>query len=123
MVQQAGMKLQEKVMDKHLHPFDAWNELQPHILGKLGWGFGELFIATNLSNWIKELKNQANIGVMTKVLELFLVSWVLLDSGRFREYDYMSTQQIHELQDKCVHLCYDLKPHCIKLSDTFGSKE
>lgn len=35
----------------------------------------------------------------------------------------MSTEQIETLQDMSQDLCLSLKPHCIKLSDAFGSKE
>lgn len=83
MIQRAGLKLQEKVLDKKLHPFDAWNELQPHLLGKLGRSFGELFIATNLLRKIQEIKNPINKNVMNQVLSLYLVTRVVNDSGRF----------------------------------------
>lgn len=60
---------------------------------------------------------------MDKVLLLYLVTRVLNDTGRFREHDFMSTEQIESLQDMSQDLCLSLKPHCIKLSDAFGSKE
>ncbi len=116
------MELQQRVIGDGEHPFDSWNALQPHLISKLGRGFGEVFAATTFKSKLSELSGPTKIA-MQNLHELYLTTRVFKDEGAFREGDFMTSDQIRSLKKRSLELCMELKSDSLKIADAYGSRE
>ena len=114
------MLLQEKIVLNKKDPFDSWNTLQPHYLGKLWRFLGEIFCTRALLSKLKLIDHQPTQQALTVVHDLYCVTRIINDIGVFRENDYITSEQFKLLRDRSTELCAELTLHSIKLTDALG---
>lgn len=118
LVRKSMARLQENGAKFH-NMFETWNNTQAFFMHSLSVAFGEMVLTAELSKRAEATKAECpeTGAVLTRLLELFVVSKVVGDLGTFREGDFVSSDQGNLLKDWMLDLCNEVAESSIRVID------
>ena len=119
MLLSAGRRLQRRIDDEGMEPFDAFVDVQDHLV-QLAQAEAERIVLDRFAQAIEEEPDDALAGTLDTLRRLFALSRIEADLDWFLEAGYVESNKSKAIRGEVNDLCDEVRPAAEGLVDAFG---
>jgi acyl-CoA oxidase len=119
MLLSAGQRLQRRIDEEDMEPFDAFVDVQDHLV-QLAHAEAERVVFDRFVAAVEEVKDEALRMTLSRLRELFALSRLEDDLDWFLEAGYVEANKAKAIRGEVNDLCDELRPAAEGLVDAFG---
>ncbi|HKL88799.1 MAG TPA: acyl-CoA dehydrogenase [Salinibacter sp.] len=119
MLLSAGQRLQRRIKERDMEPFDAFIDVQDHLV-QLAHAEAERIIFDRFVDAVEEVSDEALRGQIDRLRQLFALSCIEEDLDWFLEAGYVEGGKAKAIRGEVNDLCDELRPAAEGLVNAFG---
>jgi len=119
MLLSAGQRLQRRIKERDMEPFDAFIDVQDHLV-QLAHAEAERIIFDRFVDAVEEASDEALSGQIDQLRQLFALSCIEEDLDWFLEAGYVEGGKAKAIRGEVNDLCDELRPAAEGLVNAFG---
>ena len=115
----AGRRLQRRIEDDGMEPFDAFVDVQDHLV-QLATAEAERVILDRFSGAIQGVDDAGVEESLTRLRQLYALARIEADLDWFLEADYVESNKAKAIRGQVNALCDEIRPEAEALVNAFG---
>jgi acyl-CoA oxidase len=119
MLLSAGRRLQRRIEDEGMDPFDAFVDVQDHLV-QLAHAEAERVVLDRFADAVEEVTDEALWMSLNRLRQLFALSRIEDDLDWFLEAGYVESNKAKAIRGEVNDLCDEVRPAAEGLVDAFG---
>ena len=119
MLLSAGRRLQRRIKEDDMEPFEAFVDVQDHLV-QLARAEAERVILDRFADAIEDVSDEALLRTLNRLRELFALSRIEDDLDWFLEAGYVEGGKAKAIRGEVNDLCDELRPSAEGLVNAFG---
>jgi acyl-CoA oxidase len=119
MLLSAGRRLQRRIEDEDMDPFDAFVDVQDHLV-QLAHAEAERVVFDRFVDAVNEVKDEALWMSLNRLRRLFALSRIEDDLDWYLEAGYVEASKAKAIRGEVNDLCDELRPAAEGLVNAFG---
>ena len=119
MLLSAGQRLQRRIEEEEMEPFDAFVDVQDHLV-QLAHAEAERVVFDRFVNAVEEVSDEALWMTLDRLRQLFALSRIEDDLDWYLEAGYVESNKSKAIRGEVNDLCDELRPAAEGLVNAFG---
>jgi acyl-CoA oxidase len=119
MLLSAGRRLQRRIEDEGMDPFDAFVDVQDHLV-QLAHAEAERVVLDRFADAVEEVTDEALWMSLNRLRQLFALSRIEDDLDWYLEAGYVESNKAKAIRGEVNDLCDEVRPAAEGLVDAFG---
>jgi len=115
----AGRRLQRRIEDEGMEPFDAFVDVQDHLV-QLAHAEAERVVLDRFADAVDAVEDEARAAPLTRLRQLYALSRIEADLDWFLEAGYVESSKAKAIRGAVNDLCDAVRPEAEALVDAFG---